>query len=40
MKHGEEMTIAGIRFQFFTEGSSDFSDTHDGLDARPEGGAE
>lgn len=27
VKHGEEMTIAGIRFQFFTEGSTDFDDT-------------
>ena len=27
VKHGEEMTIAGIRFQFFTEGSTDSSDT-------------
>jgi alkyl sulfatase BDS1-like metallo-beta-lactamase superfamily hydrolase len=27
VKHGEEMTIAGIRFQFFTEGSTDSDDT-------------
>jgi alkyl sulfatase BDS1-like metallo-beta-lactamase superfamily hydrolase len=27
VKNGEEMTIAGIRFQFFTEGSTDSDDT-------------
>ena len=27
VKHGEEMTIAGIRFQFFTQGTTDSSDT-------------
>ncbi|TBR22000.1 MAG: MBL fold metallo-hydrolase [Reyranella sp.] len=27
VKHGEEVTIAGIRFQFFTEGSTDSDDT-------------
>ncbi len=27
VKNGEEMTIAGLRFQFFTEGSTDSSDT-------------
>jgi hypothetical protein len=27
VKHGEEMTIAGIRFQFFTQGTTDSNDT-------------
>jgi alkyl sulfatase BDS1-like metallo-beta-lactamase superfamily hydrolase len=27
VKHGEEMTISGIRFQFFTEGTTDSNDT-------------